>query len=273
MPDIPLYYFRIVLEYLDHNGSCWLVWDNAIYAHQCCIDVHSASFRSTYKAFHERKGYRVFMEAEAEGKLQDIHISMASSRAFLSFGLSGLFAIFPSSFTFDLIVENTGIEPFQYFALMFPIAVIGAFFNALFALGEEAGWRGLLCPELEKKYGKSRAAVITGIIWGVWHTPINVMGYNYGRDYPGFPILGVFAMCLSCIALGLWLSYFTSESGSIWPAALFHGSINAIGSLGITVSGKPELQIWGPAITGAIPSCIMLFGYMLFIRRRKNGSA
>ncbi len=188
-------------------------------------------------------------------------------------GSLAFFAIFPSSFTFDLIVENTGIEPFQYFALMFPIAVIGAFFNALFALGEEAGWRGLLCPELEKKYGKSRAAVITGIIWGVWHTPINVMGYNYGRDYPGFPILGVFAMCLSCIALGLWLSYFTSESGSIWPAALFHGSINAIGSLGITVSGKPELQIWGPAITGAIPSCIMLFGYMLFIRRRKNGSA
>ena len=183
------------------------------------------------------------------------------------------FAIFPSSFTFDLIVENIGIEPFQYFALMFPIALIGAFFNALFALGEEAGWRGLLCPELEKKYGKSRAAVITGIIWGVWHTPINIMGYNYGRDYPGFPILGVFAMCLSCIALGLWLSYFTSESGSIWPAALFHGSVNAIGSLGITVSGKPELQILGPAITGAIPSCIMLFGYMLFIRRRKNGSA
>ena len=56
--------------------------------------------KSTYKAFHERKGYRVFMEAEAEGKLQDIHISMASSRAFLSFGLSGLFCHIPFIFHF-----------------------------------------------------------------------------------------------------------------------------------------------------------------------------
>ena len=194
----------------------------------------------------------------------------------LLFSLEGclaFFAVFPSSFTFDLITENTGMPPFRYFALMLPTAAIGAFLNALFALGEEAGWRGMLYPELEKKHGKTRAAIIVGIIWGVWHTPINMMGYNYGRDYPGFPIIGVPAMCLSCIAMGLWLSYFASESGSIWASALFHGSINAIGSLGITVSGKPELQIWGPAITGIIPSSIMLAGYMLFIRmRRKDGS-
>ena len=91
-------------------------------------------------------------------------------------GCMAFFAVFPSAFTSDLIASSTGMQPPEFLALLFPTAIIGALFNALFALGEEAGWRGMLYPELERKYGKIRASVSCGIIWGIWHTPVNIMG-------------------------------------------------------------------------------------------------
>lgn len=39
-------------------------------------------------------------------------------------------------------------------------------------LGEELGWRGFLLNELQKKYSPIKSAIIVGLIWGFWHTPL-----------------------------------------------------------------------------------------------------
>jgi|SRR5699024_6315723 len=39
-------------------------------------------------------------------------------------------------------------------------------------LGEELGWRGYALNELQKKYSPLISALIVGVLWGLWHTPL-----------------------------------------------------------------------------------------------------
>jgi len=39
-------------------------------------------------------------------------------------------------------------------------------------LGEELGWRGYALNELKKKYSPLKSALLVGILWGFWHTPL-----------------------------------------------------------------------------------------------------
>lgn len=46
-------------------------------------------------------------------------------------------------------------------------------------LGEELGWRGYLLNELNTRFSRLKSALITGIIWSVWHLPLwFISGYN-----------------------------------------------------------------------------------------------
>lgn len=99
----------------------------------------------------------------------------------------------------------------------------GALFNTLPALGEEIGWRGWLLPRL-LPLGPVPAILISGVIWGLWHAPLILLGYNY----PGVPgWLGLLAMVGMCTVVGGVFGWLRLRSGSVWPAALAHGSFNA----------------------------------------------
>ena len=55
--------------------------------------------------------------------------------------------------------------------LSFPFTYI-AFF------GEEYGWRYFLQPAIQERIGKRRGAIVVGLIWGIWHLPINMFYYS-----------------------------------------------------------------------------------------------
>ncbi len=51
--------------------------------------------------------------------------------------------------------------------------------NMLFAVGEEAGWRGYMMPQLKERFGLLNGRLLGGVIWGVWHWPIMLLtGYD-----------------------------------------------------------------------------------------------
>lgn len=184
------------------------------------------------------------------------------------------FLIWRDHFQVFLLEEALLSTPFTiqtYSILMFIAALFGAFINMFFALGEEIGWRGFLYPRLSSRIGKTKAYILTGIIWGLWHTPINIMGYNYGIGYPGYPVSGIIAMCLFCTIIGAWLSYLSDSCNSIWPAALFHGGVNASGSFGIMFLSPDTPYILGPALSGIIPSLIA--GVVLLLLKKEKTHA
>jgi membrane protease YdiL (CAAX protease family) len=101
----------------------------------------------------------------------------------------------------------------------------GALFNVVATFGEEVGWRGYLLGALAP-LGPRRAALAVGLVWGLWHVPLIVQGWNY----PGQPVLGSLAMVLFALVWAVILGWLRLRSGSVWPAALGHGAINAAGS-------------------------------------------
>jgi membrane protease YdiL (CAAX protease family) len=106
---------------------------------------------------------------------------------------------------------------------------LGATVNAVFAFGEEFGWRGYLLWELAP-WGFWRASFATGALWGVWHAPVIVAGYNY----PSFPVIGVVAMTVACLSFSPVYTYLVVRAESVIAAALLHGVFN--GSAGLVVA-------------------------------------
>lgn len=113
-------------------------------------------------------------------------------------------------------------------ALQLLLVPIGALANSLLAFGEEIGWRGWLLPAL-LPLGTWPAILITGAIWGLWHSPLILLGYNFGlTDWRGVAL-----MTIGCITWGALLGWSRLRTGSVWPAVFGHGALNA--SAGVIV--------------------------------------
>jgi membrane protease YdiL (CAAX protease family) len=107
----------------------------------------------------------------------------------------------------------------------FPIFLVTMLFNGtLSALLEEVAWRGFLVPKMMKLTSFTKTALITGLIWAIWHYPLIIFSNVRLGNTP----LPYSLVCFTVFAVGLsfataWLRL---KSGSVWTAALLHGSHN-----------------------------------------------
>jgi len=132
---------------------------------------------------------------------------------------------------------------------------LGALVNSVLAFGEELGWRGWLVPAL-RPLGTWPALLLSGAIWGVWHSPVILLGYNFGRT----DITGVLFMIGGCMAWGVLLGWLRLRSASVWPAVLAHGSLNAAaGLILIFAASQPDLALAGPlGVAGWIVAAVVI---------------
>jgi membrane protease YdiL (CAAX protease family) len=117
--------------------------------------------------------------------------------------------------------------------------LLAPFINFIPALGEEYGWRGFLQPALVQRFGLTSGLTLTGLVWGLWHAPIILQGYNYPQ-HPN--LIGVSSFTLWTILVGYFLGWLRIRSNSCLPAALGHGAINAYAGFGLILApAKDEL--------------------------------
>jgi membrane protease YdiL (CAAX protease family) len=149
--------------------------------------------------------------------------------------------------------------------------LIGLVITVLATLGEEVGWRGWLWPAL-RPLGPIRAAVVGGVIWGLWHLPIVLIGYNYTGE-PRW--LAVPFMILPCIAMSLLFGAFTERAGgNPLPAVVAHAGINStMGSIFLLLS-TPEtmsaLNFFVDTPLGIISAVFMFMAGLLLIPRQRG---
>ena len=155
--------------------------------------------------------------------------------------------------------DNLGLNPIATGPGIFPIIVRTAYVVLLSPLaiplmiGEEFGWRAYLQPKL-MPLGPRKAVLLVGTIWAVWHWPFIFMGFEYGLNYWGAPVVGSLLFIWFCVLASIFLGWLTLRSSSVWPAALGHGVINAAALLMIAyISGEPNLLV-GPGHVGIIGS-------------------
>jgi membrane protease YdiL (CAAX protease family) len=98
------------------------------------------------------------------------------------------------------------------------------FFNHLVKgpLGEELGWRGYALNELQKKYSPLRSALIVGVLWGFWHTPL-----WFASGYTGVYLIKYMALFLiGIISFSVIVTLFYNLNKNLMIPIVMHQLFN-----------------------------------------------
>ncbi len=129
-----------------------------------------------------------------------------------------------------------------------PVTILVLIF---FVAGEEIGWRGFLQTPLIDAFGVVGGVIILGLIWGIWHAPVALRGHNLKSDFWAEAFV---LYPLICVCYSFPLAFLTIESGSIWPALVFHATNNTLGSIGIQIAEPQNTrrQVLFTLVTGTL---------------------
>lgn len=114
--------------------------------------------------------------------------------------------------------------PAQEFLLALAMVLLTSFLPSLVLMfGEEWGWRGYLLTRL-LPIGVWPALLITGAVWGLWHSPQLLILATTGGMGPG----GIAVFLAFCVISGVVIGWLRLASGSVWPAVVAHGANNTL---------------------------------------------
>jgi len=94
--------------------------------------------------------------------------------------------------------------------------------------GEEYGWRFYLQDRMFALFGGYKGVVLVGLIWGLWHMPLMLMGLNF----PDNLVFGNLVYLVYTVVIGIIFSYGVLKTRSIWIAVLLHAITDSLVSTG-----------------------------------------
>lgn len=114
-------------------------------------------------------------------------------------------------------------EPPWYWLLpSIPINVFVVFVYSS-AFGEEPGWQGYAMPRLLQQYAPFTSVLILGVLWTLWHLPLQFIPIWSGNE-------PLHLMLLYTPALAVITTWLTQKAdGSVMPAVFLHHSTNLYG--------------------------------------------
>jgi membrane protease YdiL (CAAX protease family) len=146
--------------------------------------------------------------------------------------------------------------------------IAGLTINAVAAFGEELGWRGLLQRALSH-LGFWKSSALIGLIWGIWHAPVIIQGYNY----PQHPLAGVAMMTIFTLLLSPIFGYVSLKSKSVIAAAIAHGTLNGTAGIPLLVIvGGNDLTVGMTGLAGFAALAAINLAIFLFQRLRGEGA-
>lgn len=116
------------------------------------------------------------------------------------------------------------ITPGLWAILILQMMIVGVPLGAIVTWGEEFGWRGYLQLRLFAER-PILAALVTGVIWGVWHYPLILLGYEHYKNV----WIGLLVFPICTVMLSVIFGWLRLKTGSIWSSSVAHGATNALG--------------------------------------------
>jgi membrane protease YdiL (CAAX protease family) len=143
------------------------------------------------------------------------------------------------------VFDRTAGSPFLLLAVLFGFDLVYGG-----ALGEELGWRGFALPLLLRRSPPLGAALVLGVIWSLWHLPID-LAVGFGAER----LFGVFFRLLFTLCLSIIVTWFFLRSGhGLMSALLIHATLNWLPVM--------EFSAYEPAMGGLF---VLMFLFALLV--------
>ena len=149
------------------------------------------------------------------------------------------------------------VNPDQFWIFIPPL-IISTFING--GMSEEFGWRGYALPRLQVKFNALTSAIVLGVIEGLWHYPLILMG-QFWLD----SIAGLIFWFILTVILRTWI--YNNVGGNLLAMMLFHGMGNAQSDI-IWCCSKLADNYW--VYGTATLLVILIFGPKTLTRVRKS---
>lgn len=204
------------LTLMHQTGSTPLMWSVAIAAIITCL-IRKRSLSSLGFSFASWKYHWL-------SYLIPLSYIFVSYIIIWAFGLGGWFNIeYVSELQEKYALHGFNSTEVIIFAFIF-FAFYGFLNSFMACLGEEIGWRGFLTPELAKFMSFGWVAIISGVLWSVWHWPLIFMGVLGSKGASLAYQLIFFTILL--VSMSVIMAYIRLKTGSMLTAAVFHTSHN-----------------------------------------------
>jgi membrane protease YdiL (CAAX protease family) len=162
----------------------------------------------------------------------------------------------------------TASSPYVVMLIVLLVAgTVGLLLPGFFAFGEELGWRGFLVPELYKHVNFTKTAVISGLIWSVFHYPLVIgLAGELGVNTAYLLITAA----VGGIGLSTIMAWLRLKSGSVWTAVFMHAGLNSYnqGVFQNLTETTSNLTNYISGEFGLMMSLVAVFAGYLFWRKR-----
>jgi membrane protease YdiL (CAAX protease family) len=135
--------------------------------------------------------------------------------------------------------------------------------------GEEYGWRYYLQPILQKRFGARKGVLILGVVWGIWHLPLDFFFYVT----PDKGVIMTISQIITCVGIGIFMGYVYMKTENIWAPVIVHFLNN---NLALVISGEFSADVlmnqsvsWGD-IPIALLTNGLLFGLFIFAKQYRE---
>lgn len=132
---------------------------------------------------------------------------------------------------------------------LFPVGLV---FGLVAGWFEEVGWTGYAYPRMRARWGALAAAVLLGVLWGLWHLPVvDWLGaaHPHGRSWLAFFVAFVAVLAAVRVLIG-WLY---TNTGSVLLAQLLHASsTGCLVMLGAAHVSAAQEALWYAVYAGVL---------------------
>ena len=142
-------------------------------------------------------------------------------------------------------------------------------------LGEELGWRGYMNQKMEPLLGTVGTCLVGGIVWGLWHLPMDIAGYLNGNGKLTEALGSAFGRLAMLTCFGAFLMWLTKKTDSVFPAVIAHFMYNESQGavMSLLVQGNiPEdasLPLWTDVVR-YLPLLVIVVIFMILLLKNKK---
>jgi membrane protease YdiL (CAAX protease family) len=195
----------------------------------------------------------------------------------LGLGRLGMRAMLPAivlpgaiAFASFAVAAAMGVVRFSPSAVTAAVAIDFLFLMVVFSvvfLGEEIGWRGYLLPRLTEALPLRQAALLTGLLHGVFHLPLYLLSSSYMSAGSRWIVVPLAMVAFSFG--GVFYAWLRLATDSVWPVAVGHNAFNAFfATLGsMTVASSPAALAYVTNETGVVTVALIVLAAIYLLAR------